>query len=216
MIFFKNFLEPLAYLLYTFLLLISIDRNSSISRRILFVYYLAALFLTYYANYLSFTKTLGDNNYLYNLFFFITACTFSYYFYQLLTGRMRKMIVIFLLAVNLFLFIFYEIINRKFDGSYNNYVNAACFLSIVVYSFMYFHQLLRNVNELNILHEFNFWLISGYLLYFLGSFFIVLFYSEFTTELRGMVWAFQNIILLTSALIALTGNLWIKYRTWQP
>lgn len=216
MIFFKNFLEPLAYLLYTFLLLISIDRRSSITKKILFVYYLAALFITYYANYLSFSKTLGDNNYLYNLFFFITACTFSYYFYQLLRGKVRKIIVVFLLLLNIFLFIFYDIIHKQFDGTYNNYVNATCFLSIVVYAFLYFHQILRNVNELNILHEFNFWLVSGYLLYFLGSFFIVLFYSEFETDLRGVVWAFQNIILLTSALIALTGNIWIKYRTWQP
>ncbi len=216
MIFFKNFLEPLAYLLYTFLLLVSIDRKSAAPQKVLFVYYLAALFITYYANYLSFSKTLGDNNYLYNSFFFITACTFSYYFYQLLTGKIRKIIVIFLLLLNIVLFVFYDVIGKKFYGTYNNYVTATCFLSIIVYSFLYFHQLLRNVNELNILHEFNFWLVSGYLLYFLGSFFIVLFYSEFATELRGVVWAFQNIILITSALIALAGNLWIKYRTWQP
>lgn len=216
MIFFKNFLEPLAYLLYTFLLLISIDRRSSIAKKILFVYYLAALFITYYANYLSFSKTLGDNNYLYNLFFFMTACIFSYYFYHLLRGKARKITVVFLLLLNIFLFIFYDIIHKQFDGTYNNYVTATCFLSIIIYSFLYFHQILKDVNELNILHEFNFWLVSGYLLYFLGSFFIVLFYSEFKTELRGVVWAFQNIILFTSALIALTGNLWIKYRTWQP
>lgn len=215
MIFFKNFLEPLAYLVYAFLLLMAIDRRSPIAKKILFIYYLVALFLTYYANYLSFTKTQGDNNYLYNLFFLITICVFSYYFYNLLTARVRKMIVLFLLLINLTLFIFYDILSGKFDGTYNNYVTATCFLSIVVYSLLYFYQILKNVNELNILHEFNFWLISGYLLYFLGSFFIVLFYPEMPTGLRGVVWAFQNIILFTSAVIALAGNLWVKYRTWQ-
>ncbi len=216
MIFFKNFLEPLAYLLYTFLLIASINNNSPIAKKILFLYYLVALFLTYYANYLSFIKTAGDNNYLYNLFFFITICTFSYYFYNLINRRIDKIVIIFLFIINVILFVTYDIINQKFHGTYNNYVTATCFLSIVVYSLLYFYQILNNVNELNILHEFDFWLISGYLFYFLGSFFIILFYSEIVTELRGLVWAFQNIILLTSALIALTGNLWIKYRTSQP
>ncbi|MEO6638023.1 MAG: hypothetical protein ABIN25_07085 [Ginsengibacter sp.] len=215
MIFFKNFLEPLAYLVYAFLLLMSIDRYSPITKKVLFVYYIVALFITYYANYLSFTKTLGDNNYLYNLLFLITVCVFSYYFYNLLNTRLRKMIVVFLLLLNIILFIFYDILNQKFNGNYNNYVTAICFISIVVYSLLYFYQLIKNVNELNILHEFNFWLISGYLLYFLGSFFIILFYSEMPTGLRGVVWAFQNIILFTSAIVALAGNLWAKYRIWQ-
>ncbi len=216
MIFFKNFLEPLAYLLYVFLLISSINKKSPVARKVLFIYYLVALILTYYANYLSFIKTSGDNNYLYNLFFFITISTFSYYFYNLLADKMVKIAVVLLFIINLSLFLIYDIINQQFHGTYNNYVNAICFLSIVVYSLLYFYQILNNVNELNILHKFNFWLISGYLFYFLGSFFIVLFYSEISKELRGVVWAFQNIILLTSALIALIGNLWIRYRTWQP
>ncbi len=181
MIFLKNFLEPLAYLVYVFLLLMSIDKRSPVTKKVLFVYYLVALFLTYYANYLSFTKTQGDNNYLYNLFFLITACVFSYYFYNLFTARIRKMIALFLLLINLTLFIFYDIVSRKFAGTYNNYVTATCFLSIVVYSLLYFYQILKNVNELNILHEFNFWLISGYLglypaIYFISSVHFLLFY----------------------------------------
>ncbi len=211
MIFLKNFLEPISYLLYAFLLLIMVNKNSSVKRKVLFVYYLVAVTLTYYASFLSYVKTLGDNNYLYNLFFFITICTFSYYFYNILMGRIKKYVISFLFVLNFFLFIEYDIVLGQFYDTYNNYATATCYLSLVVFCLFYFDQLLRNVNEVNILHEFDFWLISGYLLYFLGAFFIVLFYKDKNESQRAIIWAFQNIILFTSALIALTGNLWIKY-----
>ncbi len=209
--FLKNFLEPISYLLYTFLFLIAITNNKSIKRKVLFVYYLLAVTLTYYASFLSFVKTMGDNNFLYNLFFFITICTFSYYFYNILIGRIKKYAVAFLFVLNLFLFIEYDIVLGQFNDTYNNYVTATCYISVVIYCLFYFDQLLRNVNEVNILHEFDFWLISGYLIYFLGAFFIILFYKDKNESQRAIIWAFQNIILFASALIALTGNLWIKY-----
>ena len=211
MIFLKNFLEPLSYLLYTFLFIIMLNKNSPVARKALFGYYLIAVTLTYYASFLSYVKTRGDNNYLYNLFFFISICVFSYYFYNILTGRIKKYIVSFLFVLNLFLFIEYDIVLGQFHDTYNNYATATCYLSIVIYCLFYFNQLLRNVNEVNILHEFDFWLISGYLLYFLGAFFIILIYKDKNESERAIIWAFQNIILFTSAIIALTGNLWIKY-----
>lgn len=211
MIFLKNFLEPFSYLLYTFLLLIMLNKNSSAKRKVLFVYYLVAVILTYYASFLSYVKTLGDNNYLYNLLFFITISMFSYYFYNILNGRIKKYAVCFLFVLNLFLFIEYDIVLGQFHDTYNNYATATTYLSIVIYCLFYFDQLLRNVNEVNILHEFDFWLISGYLLYFLGAFFIILIYKDKNESQRAIIWSFQNIILFTSALIALTGNLWIKY-----
>ncbi|MDQ6845319.1 MAG: hypothetical protein M3Z92_13370 [Bacteroidota bacterium] len=211
MIFLKNFLEPFSYLLYALLLFIVVDRNSSVKRKVLFIYYVIAVTLTYYASFLSYIKTHGDNNYLYNLFFFITICTFSYYFYNILIGRNKRYIVIFLFVLNLCLFIEYDIVLREFHYSYNNYVTATTYSSLAVYCLFYFDQLLRNVNEVNILHQFDFWLISGYLIYFLGAFFIILFYKDKNESQRAIIWAFQNIILFTSALIALTGNLWIKY-----
>ncbi len=211
MIFLKNFLEPFSYLLYTLLLLIILSKKSPAKIKILFIYYLTAVIITYYASFLSYVKTNGDNNYLYNLFFFITISAFSYYFYNILIGRNKKYIICFLFLINLVLFIEYAIVLKQFQHTYNNYPTATCYLSIVVYCLFYFDQLLRNVTEVNILHEFDFWLISGYLLYFLGAFFIILIYKDKSESQRAIIWAFQNIILFTSALIALTGNIWIRY-----
>ena len=211
MIFLKNFLEPLSYLLYTFLLILVLNNKSPVHRKALFMYYIIAVIITYYANFLSYIKTHGDNNYLYNLFFFITICFFSYYFYNIITGRIKKYVIAFLFLLNLFLFVEYDVVLNQFHDTYNNYVTATCYVSLVVYCLFYFDQLLRNVNELNILHEFDFWLVSAYLIYFLGAFFIILFYKDKEAPQRAIIWSFQNIILFTSALIALTGNIWVKY-----
>ena len=42
----------------------------------------------------------------------------------------------------------------------------------------FFDQVLRNVSELNIHHQFDFWLASGYLMYFLSCFILILFYDN--------------------------------------
>ncbi len=215
MIFLKTFLEPFSYLLYAILMHIILNKRSSVKRKVLFIYYLVAVVLTYYANFLAYVKTQGDNNYLYNLFFLITISAFSFYFYNILFGKIKKYIVCFLFILNVLLFIEYDIVLDQFHDTYNNYVSATCYISLVVYCLFYFDQLLRNVNEVNILHEFDFWLISGSLIYFLGAFFIILFYKDKTESQRAVIWSFQNIILFTSAVIALTGNLWIKYRKPQ-
>lgn len=211
MIFLKNFLEPLSYLLYTLLLILVLNRQSPMYRKVLFVYYVLVVIITYYANFLSYIKTHGDNNYLYNIFFLLTISFISYYFYRIITGKAKRYIIIALLLLNLFLFVEYDVIMSQFRNSYNHYVTAACYVSVVIYCLLYFDQLLRNVNEVNILHQFDFWLISSYLIYFLGAFFIILYYKEKSELQRAIIWSFQNLILFTSALIALMGNIWIKY-----
>ena len=73
-------------------------------------------------------------------------------------------------------------------------------------------------------YDFNFWLVSGYLFYFLVSFAIFLTYHQFTSNildtytseertLLTVLWAVHNGLLFISAFTALFGHLWIAYRT---
>ena len=186
--------------------------DSSIKEKVLFIYYLFATILAFIAYYIYvYMPADVDNNWVYNILYFITICILSYYFYHVLNNKIKKNIVIFLFIVNLILFMVFDIVLHRFYV-FNEYVYAICFLSIVVYSLFYFDQLLRNVTELNILFQFDFWLISGYLLYFLGCFFIILYYLTIPVTERGPTWALQNIILLLSSVITLTGYLRIRYR----
>lgn len=206
--FFKNFLEPFSYFIYAIILFIKIGRDKSFEKKVLFIYYVCSTFLLFVASFLViYTAVDIENNWVYNLFYLITICVLSYYFYTILNDKIKKYIIIFLLVINVTFFVYYDIISGLFYHGFNEYVYAICFISIVVYALLYFDQLLRNVNEHNILYEFNFWLVSGYLLYFLGCFIIILFYRSVNISDRGSIWSLQNIILFLSSVVTLTGYL---------
>ena len=206
--FLKNFLEPLSYLIYAAILFIKLGRDKTFKKKVLFIYYICATFVLSAASFLVvYAPANIENNWLYNIFYLITICVLSYYFYKILNNRIKKYIIIFLLFVNVIFFVIIDIISGMFYQGFNEHVYAICFISIVVYCLLYFDQLLRNVSENNILYQFDFWLVSGYLIYFLGCFIIILFYRSVAIDQRGIIWSLQNIILFLSAAVTLTGYL---------
>ncbi len=200
--FFKDFLEPLSYLMYAVLVFLIKSRQKSTERTVLFFYYLFATLILFVA------CCLSENNLLYNIFFFISSCTFPYYFHAILIKRNNKNTVVILFVINVLLFIYYDVLLKQLMYE-NNYVRAFCFFSVVIYSLLYFFETITNVNEINILHQFDFWLVSGYLIYFLGCFCIIVYYKYPTPEERAVFWTVQNSILFTSSIITLTGVVWL-------
>ena len=191
--FFKNGLEPLSYLIYAISIFILLQRNKSIKKEVLFIFYLLAIILILIACY---TTNMMLNRIIYNTYFFITISVFSYYFKSLVTTKTKKDIVNLLFIINLILFINICIISHQLF-EINNYFYAINYLTIVIYSLLYFHDVLRNVNEIKLLHQFDFWLVSGYLVYFLSCFFIILFYENVEANLRGALWSLQNLLLFS-------------------
>ena len=144
------------------------------------------------------------------------------YFYRLLQAPQKKKTVV---LFTIFYLVYALIRNftltqvRLFDSMGYSIVSA----SIATYVFMYFHQLLKNVTGASILAEFNFWLASVYLIYFVGSFIIFVSYGYLTnkilstytkqeTHLLTALWGLHNILLFISAISLLTGCLWLTYR----
>lgn len=203
--FLKDILEPLSYLIYTVAVFLILLNSKLIKIKVLFVYYLSAALLLFEA---CSTANVGLNNMIYNLFFFTTISVVSYYFRSLSFDKPKNIIISSLFFINVILFIKSNFIDQQFF-QYNTGVYAITFLSIVIYALFYFDHVIRNVNELNLLHQFDFWLISGYLFYFLSSFFIILFYHNMNVAERGILWSLQNIILFLSSVLTLTGSLWI-------
>jgi len=205
---FKNFLEPFAYLVYAIIFLLKIYNETNVEQKVLLVFYVVATILLTAASVLVlYANQNVDNVWMYNIFYLLTICVLSWFFYRLLYGRLKRAFIKISLAANVIIFIIYDIILHHFVGSYNGYVYAICYISIVAYSFMYFNQLLANVTEKSILNNFNFWLVSGYLFNYLGAFIIILLYRTVDLDDTGNVWAMQNIILFLSALITLAGYL---------
>lgn len=205
--FFKNFLEPFSYFIYAIVFFLKLSRDKRFITRIFFVYYVFAALLLLMASIDAMSVEQPDNTWMYNIFYLVTICVLSYYFHRLFNSNVKKATVTFLLVTNVIIFISYDIVFGHFFNSFNDQQYAICFISIVIYALLYFDQLLRNVTEQNILYQFDFWLVSGYLLYFLGSFIIILFYRSVNIDDSGNVWALQNIILFLSSVVTLTGYL---------
>lgn len=208
--FLKDGLEPLSYLIYAVAVFLAIRKNSSIHKAILACYYIVAAVIIFIACY---STSEHLNRILYNIFFFSTISVFSYYFKPLVSSHTKKTVINIIFCINLVAFVVLNVVTSKLVDI-NNYYYGITYLSIVVFALLYFEDLLRHVNELSILHRFDFWLVSGYLLFFLSCFFIIFLYDNVDIKLRATLWSFQNGILFFSSVTTLLASLWIKQRRY--
>lgn len=219
--FITYYLEPFACLLFCIALAIRYKSNKQAATQLLLIYYIAATVLLFIGCFKIGGR--GSNNiWVYDLMAFFTSVFIGFYFYHLLQAPQKKKTVVLLIL----LYVVYTVIRnytltgvRLFDSMGYAIISA----SIACYVFMYFHQLLKNVTAVSILEEFNFWLASVYLIYFVGSFIvfvsynyltnkILISYSKEESHLMTALWGLHNILLFVSAMALLTGCLWLTYR----
>ncbi len=202
--FLKELLEPIAYLIYCIILLATYRVKKTLPYKSLAFYYAFATLLLFLANAENNAGILSDWNY--NVMFLVNICVLSYYYYGLCTARHQRQFILNSCGANVLVFIYFDIINGQFQ-SYNNYVYAFAFICVIVYSLFYYRNVLHQVSEENILHKFDFWLVSANFVYFLGAFIIVLIYNDTELSIHGDLWGIQSIVLFISSLIALMGYL---------
>jgi len=202
--FLVNELEPVAYLIYVLAVFLQFKCTRSFRYKVLSIYY-ALCAVVLYAG-----IAFSDNNYwTYNLLFFVNILVLSWYYLRLFDDKTKKNIAVVLGVLNAIVFIYINVIRHKYN-EYNDDVYGISFITIVLYSLLYLHQLLINMKEESLLLNFDFWLVCGYLLYFLGSFVIVCNYSNSTGYFtRGDLWIMNNIILFICSAITLLISLQI-------
>lgn len=205
--FLKELLEPTTYFIYCLILYAAYVEWKSVQYKLLFFYYFFASLLLYSAVVQMEMNILTDWDY--NIFFLVTALVFSYYYYGLYRSAFKKKLAAVCCLVNILAFVYFNIIKNGFQ-LYNSFEYAIVFLSIIVYSLFYYHDVLMNVNEENILLRFDFWLVSANLFYFLGAFIVVVLYDYTPPNLHGDLWTIQSIVLFISSLLALYGYLMVK------
>lgn len=213
--FLKSFLEPLSCLIYCITLGREYYWHHVKRNGVLCIYYLAATIILSYASYLGLHYL--DNNWLYTINYLLSAFVFAYYFTGILSKKNNKIIIFLLFGITILTFLYTTIV---FPKSYFNSIGAAgFFLATVISSFIFYRELLSRPSEKNILLNFDIWLISGYILYFLGSFFIILTYDYFSNRFNyeqelilGNLWAVQNCLFFIASIITLSSHLWIAYR----
>ena len=206
--FLGNELEPISYLIYAMALLLYISHAKLLRFKVLFWYYLCAALMLYAGIVYS-----DNNNWTYNILFLVNICLASWYYHLLANSRPKQTIAVVGFAVNVIVFAYRDLFQNLFN-QYNSNVYGISFITIVLYSLLYLHQLIADVREGNLLLNFDFWLICGYLLYFLGSFVIVLYYNEktFFKDRRNM-WCLHNMILFICSLVTLWASVFIIKKT---
>ena len=130
------------------------------------IYYIITTGLLTYAAFLALqyaNNSTGNNNWLYNIHYFLSALFLGYYFNNILMSKSKKRIVAVLFSLVAINFIITDFIITK--PFFNSTSTAFLFLSMVIASLMYLHELLIKMSEKNILLNFNLWLVSG--LYYL-------------------------------------------------
>lgn len=220
---FRNFvailLEPLSYVLFSIAFLLRMSIEKQVKVKVLFIYYLFAAISFSYASWLVFKNQ--NNTWIYNLLYLPAVVAICYYFHEIFYSRRSKAIVKFLIALNVIYFAGRIILFGKLV-ILDSFGYSLLSISVSFLSFVYFYQLLRHVNELKVWANFDFWLISSYLLYFLGSFFIFSLYANltynildtYTHEQRiqlSVLWGVHNVLLFLSSVITLVGSLWVAY-----
>jgi hypothetical protein len=215
-----NYLEPFCYLLYTVAFILFVKRDRSVNIWVLLIYYIIGLLLMAYASTL--VPKQKNNVWAYNILFLIGSVCMGIYFKKLLKNRLNQAIVIIFILLQSNYFITRNLV---FDKLYvfDSFGYSMVSISIIIFSFMYLYEKFKNIDEIKIYYNSHFWIIAGYLLFYIGGFFIFATYyyltdkimPTYTYEERVLLtnlWGVHNVLLFLSALTTLTGSLWITFR----
>lgn len=152
---------------------------------VIFVYCIASLSLNYFGEHLHKGKI-----YYYTIFTLIEYLIFASFFYLVIPARKMKWVIISLSSLFVAFTILYILKNPNIK------IDSFCIgietILIILYSFYYMYQELRETNESFIYNNYAFWIISGILIYLAGSFFIYIFANQLKSVLLSDYWALTN------------------------
>jgi hypothetical protein len=109
-----------------------------------------------------------SNNWIYNIFDPLEFCFYSFIYYRLLSDKKNKKLILYLVTVILlFTIIDYAFIEpRQYLDSYSYILGC---MAMVLYCFLYFRQVMQNIDENSLFANPYFWISSGLFLFSMGE-----------------------------------------------
>lgn len=156
--------------------------------------------------------------------YLITSVCLGYFFYAILQSKVKKGIAVATGVVTIIYYLFSDttVNNIQLFDSIGHVISSS---GIVLFIFLFLHQVMTNVNEEPLSHNFDFWYVCSLLIYHLGSFAIFLSYNYFTRKvlpaenysdenrtILSYLWVGHNVLLLLGALLTSVGTGWIFYK----
>ena len=147
------------------------------------------------------TNYIGDHvlpaNYKYIFYTFFTLLEYSIFsfflFLSIINKRFRQ--VIFTLSIAFIIFILTYLSFAKHPK-----IDSLCIgietILIILYSFWYLYEQMKNTNNLFIYSKYEFWVIAGLLIYLAGSFFIYIFANQVDEKLIINYWFLTNVFYI--------------------
>ncbi len=215
-----NLLEPVCYVIYLLAFLVQFLKTGKSPAGVAATFYLFATLIMWHAS--SLAHQGQQNFFIYNYFLLpASVLFFCAYFRMILHTPARKNIVLILFSFNALVLILKSLL-LPLPHLFDSIGFADLSISIVILSFLFFRQQLKEVSETSIFANFNFWVVCGYFISFSGSFLVFLTYYYLTQEISGdyvyknrylltLLWGIPNILLFVGSLITLTGSLWTNY-----
>lgn len=214
--FLTNLLEPLSYLIYLVIVVVIFKYDKSSQIKTLLFYYSFTLVCMII---ISAKVYLQQNNiWLYDIVALGGIICFGRYFYLTLKTKIKKNISLFLVIVNIAYAIYRHFIVRDYQ-LFDSIEYVILSATVVFLSLFYIHDFFYKMDEKNVIKTPDFWLVSFYLIYFLGSFVIFLTFEYFTNKILEsytvterniltLLWGYHNVLLFFCAIASLTGILW--------
>lgn len=214
--FYTNWSEPVSYLLVLIFLFIIRKKRAFID-----TYWLVASFhfigfmLLLRIAYL--TEHFSNNIIYYHLLELASLIFLSLFYYKIFKQKGHK---VFLIILSVIIFILNILLIGSIDN-FNSYSSLTLGGFVVICTYIYFKEKFTHISATPIFHEFNFWFVCKFLIYYVGNFFIFLSLQYFTSKtlvikkydanvIVTQLWGVHNLILLFSSLllyIALWKNL---------
>jgi len=164
------------------------------------------------------------NSMQYSCIYLLNSLCWSSFYYNVLTGRLKRRLAMGIAVVTLSYFIYKNVI-LDFDLIFDSVGQVLSSLGIVLLVLIFFHQTLSAVKEDSLTQNFDFWISSAQLIYHLGAFGIFLTFDHFTSKILNpehytaenrqiltSLWGLHNVLLFLASLIIWLGALWIVYR----
>jgi hypothetical protein len=137
---------------------------------------------------------------LYNSFILIEGVLLFYYFSLILKIKYMKHFI-FILSVVYFLFWFYYLYNIGFK-TYADLIISFENIAILILSLIYYFRQLRQTEDIVIYSNSHFWIVSAYLVYIAGTFFLFLYIPSLSLdEQQNYYWLNYIFVMIKTVML---------------
>lgn len=183
----------------------------------LFIFILSITFILEYIGYYTSEHDI-HNLVIYNFLYIFQFYSYSLLFSKLLPSNFSKWFIR-IMAALFTIYIGVKIKSIVFPNDiYNSYIPAFLSLSILLYCILYFNHQLGNMQTTFIYKTPWFWIVTGLLLYFSGSFLILLATNYFMFRAREYImnlWILTHLFDLIKNILIGIGFLFLNDKQWS-